>query len=238
MKRKKTVDPNQLELALLFSPDTERRHETDAVTRPAAPHSPVSIPVRANHTLAEQALPPASEGVPESKFQPEPGPEFEAASEEALQAVIQEPRLWSESGWTARVTMNDNSDGWAVEMTMDGDAGPSLVMPWPKERGSDEPKPLDVTAVATLIKNAAAERRKHEKQLHAMLHKSVKVATRSAMVTVALDISPDEDNATATLTAYDEFAVQLAQVRVAPTFKLNKASAAKWIDSQFRRPER
>lgn len=234
MKRKKTVDPNQLELGLLFSPDTERRHETETVTRSAIPDLSVSTPVRVNDTLAEQALPSEAESSSASM------PEFESAavSEEAAQPAIQEARLWSDSGWTARVTKNDNGDGWAVEMTMDGDAGPSLVVPWPKERGGDEPKSLDVTAFATLIKNAAAERRKHEKQLHAMLHKSVKVATRSAMVTVTLDISPDEDDPTATLTAYDEFAVQLAQVRVAPTFKLNKASAAKWIDSQFRRPER
>lgn len=230
MKRKKTVDPNQLELALLFNPDIERRHETDTATTPATPHSPVSTPVQANDTLAEQA------SLSESEFVSDPG--SEAAWEETPQSALQESRLWSDSEWTARVTKNDHGDGWAVEMTMDGDAGPSLVLPWPRERGGDEPKSLDVTAFATLKKNASAERRKHEKQLHAMLHKSVKVATRSAMVTVTLDISPDEDNATATLTAYDEFAVQLAQVRVAPTFKLNQSSAAKWIDSQFRRPER
>jgi hypothetical protein len=232
MKRKKTVDPNQLELGLLFSPDAESSREAESV--PAAPHLPVPTTVPPD----DQPTEPASESASVPRPESESVLETEATSEEISQPAIQEPRVWSDSGWTARVTKNDNGDGWAVEMTMDGDAGPSLVAPWPRERGDEEPRSLDEAAFATLIKNAVAERRKHEQQLRAMLHKSVKVATRSAMVTVTLDISPDEDNATATLTAYDEFAVQLAQVRVAPTFKLNKATASKWIDSQFRRPER
>ena len=32
-------------------------------------------------------------------------------------AVIHEPRLWAQKGWTARVIKNEDDDGWAVEMT-------------------------------------------------------------------------------------------------------------------------
>ena len=31
-------------------------------------------------------------------------------------AKIQEPRLWTGDGWTARVIKNEEDDGWAVAM--------------------------------------------------------------------------------------------------------------------------
>ncbi|MGF6805090.1 hypothetical protein OKW30_000216 [Paraburkholderia sp. Clong3] len=34
----------------------------------------------------------------------------------------------------------------------------------------------------------------------------------------------------------DTFGEQLAQVQVAPSFKLSKASAAAWVENEFRRP--
>jgi len=227
MKRKKTVDPNQLELALSFSPALDSQADTKAEAK--AGTEDVKIVTALAQAATPLPLPPVAETPAETALP--------AASEPA----IQQPRFWSDGGWTARVMKNDHGDGWVVEMTKEDDVHPSLVAPWSmdgSDGGDGRPKALDAPAFGALIKNAAAERRKREQQLHALLHQSIKVATKSAFVTVTLDISPDEDNATATLTAYDEFAVQLAQVRVAPSFKLNKTTAAKWVDSRFRRPER
>jgi hypothetical protein len=40
---------------------------------------------------------------------------------------IQEPRLWSADGWTAKVIKNEDDDGWAVAMTRDGAREPALI---------------------------------------------------------------------------------------------------------------
>lgn len=149
----------------------------------------------------------------------------------------QDPRLWSDAGWTARVVKNEDGDGWAVEMTRDGEAEPAFVGPWTMGRDKKNPKPLDATAFTSLVKSASEVRRRHEQQMQALLHKSVVVAAGAATVTVTLKIVPDEDHSYAMLAAHDEAGEQLAQVRVAPTFKLSKASAAAWIENEFRRPE-
>ena len=43
---------------------------------------------------------------------------------------IQEPRLWRDERWTARVIKNEDDEGWAVVMTLAGEAEPALVGPW------------------------------------------------------------------------------------------------------------
>lgn len=43
--------------------------------------------------------------------------------------LINEPKLWRDKGWTARVIKNEDDEGWAVEMTKDGEAEPALVGP-------------------------------------------------------------------------------------------------------------
>jgi hypothetical protein len=43
---------------------------------------------------------------------------------------VHEDRLWRDNGWTRRVIKNEEDDGWAVEMTQDGEADPALVGPW------------------------------------------------------------------------------------------------------------
>ena len=78
--------------------------------------------------------------------------------------------------------------------------------------------------------------RRHEQSLHALLHKSVFVNADAGRIEVLLDIVPDEDDPYATLSARDENGEQLAEVRVAPSFKLSPASAAAWIEDGFRRP--
>lgn len=149
----------------------------------------------------------------------------------------QEPRLWRDNGWTARVIKNEDDEGWAVEMIKDGESEPALVGPWTMGRDKKNPKPLDAAAFGTLVKTASEVLRRHEQQLHAMLNKSITVSADSTTVNVTLNIVPDEDDPYALLTAHDETGAQLAQVRVAPNFKLNKASASAWIADDFRRPD-
>lgn len=150
--------------------------------------------------------------------------------------AIHEDRLWRDKGWTARVLKNEDDDGWAVAMTLHGEAEPALVGPWTMGRDKKNPKPLDGAAFNTLVKTAAEVIRRHEQQLHAQLHKSVHVSTDDGRVTVTLDIVPDEVEPYALLAALDADGQPLAQVRVSPGFRLHAASAAAWIEGGFRRP--
>jgi hypothetical protein len=149
---------------------------------------------------------------------------------------VHEPRLWRDDGWTALVIKNEDDDGWAVAMTRDGESEPALVGPWTMGRDKRNPKPLDGNAFITLVKTASEFVRRREQQLHATLHQSVVVSTDSGRLTVLLDIIPDEDDPYALLSARDELGEQLAQVRVAPTFKLTRASAAEWVQSGYPKP--
>lgn len=150
--------------------------------------------------------------------------------------MIQEPRLWQDDGWTARVIKNEEDDGWAVEMLMDGQAEPALVAAWTMGRDKKNPKPLDSAAFYTWVKTANEIVRRHEQQLHAQLHKSVHIKVDGAALHITLDIIPDDDDPYALLTACDAAGDQLAQIRVAPTFKLNDQSAENWANDAFRRP--
>jgi len=151
---------------------------------------------------------------------------------------LQEDRLWRDDRWTARIIKNEEDDGWAVEMTRHGDPEPALVGPWTMGRDKKNPKPLDGPAFSTLVKTAAEVIRRHEQQLHATLNKSVTVTARDdRRVRVALAIVADEDNPTATLTAYDDADdSELASVSVSPAFRLTATSAGAWIESGYARP--
>jgi hypothetical protein len=123
-----------------------------------------------------------------------------------------------------------------MRMIKDGEPEPALVGPWTMGRDKKNPKPLDPNAFSTLVKTASEFVRRHEQQLHASLHQSITVTAKSERVTVSLDIVPDEDNPHALLTAHDDSGVQLAQVRVEPSFKLNRSSATNWAEGGFARP--
>ena len=152
-----------------------------------------------------------------------------------LPEKTQEPRLWRNDGWTAQVIKNEDDDGWAVAMTPDGASEPALTGPWTMGRDKKKPKPLDGNAFSTLVKTAREFVRRSEQQLHATLHQSISVAQGTGRVTVCLDITPDDDNPSALLSARDEGDEVLAQVRVSPAFKLNRASALKWVEGGFGR---
>ena len=158
-------------------------------------------------------------------------------AESEASAVINEPRLWRNNGWTARVIKNEDDEGWAVAMIKDGESEPALVGPWTMGRDKKNPKPLDVSAFQTLIKTASEVLRRHEHQLHAQLHKKLTVDGENGPILIGLDIVPDEDDPYATLSAEDADGEQLAKVRVGPNFKLSPASAKAWIADEFRQPD-
>jgi len=149
---------------------------------------------------------------------------------------IHEDRLWSDERWTARVIKNEDDDGWAVAMMLHGESEPALVGPWTMGRNKKDPKPLDVTAFHTLVKTANEILRRHEQQLHADLNRNVTVTVDKRRIRVALAIVPDDEGATASLTAEDEFGEELGRVSVSPAFKLNVHSAQAWVASDFARP--
>lgn len=146
---------------------------------------------------------------------------------------IQEPRLWRDNGWTARVIKNEDDDGWAVAMTLQGHAEPALVGPWTMGRDKKNPKPLDVPAFNTLVKTAAEFVRRHEQQLHATLHQQIAITHNTERLSISLDIEPDEENPSALLRALDASGEPLAEIRVAPSFKLTRASAGAWAEAGF-----
>lgn len=153
---------------------------------------------------------------------------------------ITEARLWRNDGWTAQVIKNEDDDGWAVAMTQDGEAEPALVGPWTMGRDKKNPKPLDINAFNTLVKTASEFVRRSEQQRHAELHQSLEVTARHGgldqRITVSLDITPDDENPFAELSATDDGGDVLAKIKLAPSFKLNRASAVAWIEGGFAKP--
>lgn len=154
-------------------------------------------------------------------------------SPDDIPQLIQEDRLWQDDGWTARVIKNEDDDGWAVAMYKDGETEAALVGPWTMGRDKKNPKPLDAQAFYTLVKTASEVLRRHEQQLRAQLHKSLRVTVDNQAIDLSLDIVPDEYEPYAVLSAHDADGTQLAQVRVPANFKLNPSAAEKWIAGGF-----
>jgi len=151
--------------------------------------------------------------------------------------AIHQDGLWHDNGWTARIIKNEDDDGWAVEMIKDGEAEPALVGPWTMGRDKKNPKPMDANAFRTLVKTATEVLMRHEQQRRAMLHKEVTVQGDDGQdVSVTLDIVPDEFEPYAQLKAFDPYGELLADTKVSAGFKLNKASAERWVASGFDRP--
>jgi hypothetical protein len=155
---------------------------------------------------------------------------------ESTPEPIHQDRVWSDERWTARVIKNEDDDGWAVSMTLHSESEPALVGPWTMGRDKKNPKPLDVSAFNTLVKTANEVLRRHEQQLHAQLNRSASVTLDGHRIRVALTIVPNEDGATASLVAENDFGEELARVPVSPAFKLNVNSALTWAESGFVRP--
>ena len=150
--------------------------------------------------------------------------------EHAVDDEIMEPMLWKKNGWIARIIKNEDDDGWAVEMTCDGETEPALVGPWTMGRDKKNPKPIDVSAFATLVKTANEILARHAQQRRAQLHRSVTaVSAGGARMQVDLDVVPDEDDPHAILTVRDPAGETVSRSRVPANFKLTSESARRWI---------
>ena len=149
--------------------------------------------------------------------------------------LLQEPRLWQDDRWTARVLKNEDDDGWAVAMTLHGHDEPALVGPWTMGRDKKNPKPLDVNAFNTLVKTANEILRRHEQQLHSQLNRTVTITWQGERVRVLLAIVPDDEGASATLRAENTLGETLASAPVPPSFKLTVDSALRWAEGGFER---
>jgi len=144
-----------------------------------------------------------------------------------------EDRLWKKAGWIARVIKNEDDDGWAVEMTRAGDSEPALIGPWTMGRDKKNPKPLDASAFATLVKTAREVILRHEQAAHAQLHKSRTITDdRERRVRVDLDVVPDEDDPHAVIAAFDAVTGEaIASLRVGAGFALTESSAQRFVRS-------
>jgi hypothetical protein len=58
---------------------------------------------------------------------------------------------------------------------------------------------------------------------------------KGARLNVNLDIQPDDENPTASLSAQDAFGEEVARIKVPPSFKLNRTSAVAWVEGGFER---
>ena len=153
------------------------------------------------------------------------------ARKRPLRPEEQDPKLWKGDGWTARILKNEDDDGWAVEMTSDGETEPALVGPWTMGRDKKNPKPIDTSAFATLVKTANEILARHAQQRRAQLHRSVTAVSASgARVRVDLDVVPDEDDPHAMITVFDQAGATVSRSRVAANFKLTSDSARQWVD--------
>ena len=151
--------------------------------------------------------------------------------EQAIRPEDQDPKHWKADGWSARIIKNEDDDGWAVEMTCDGELEPALVGPWTMGRDKKSPKPLDTGAFAVLVRAANEVRTRHMQQLHAQLHRSVTTTAKSGeRIRVDLDVVPDEDDPHAILTVFDETGAVASRSRVRPDFKLSADSARRHIE--------
>ena len=100
----------------------------------------------------------------------------------------------------------------------------------------EKPQAAGHQRLHTLVKTASEFVRRHEQQLHATLHQRITVTAGAARITVSLDIEPDDEHPQAQLSAHDDGGELLAQVKVAPSFKLNRTSAVAWADNNFNKP--
>jgi len=180
---------------------------------------PAAVPARDNRPMNSSVL----NQLPE----PNPGDAPEP---------IHEPRQWRDNGWTAQVIKNDDDDGWAVAMTLQGQVEPALIGPWTMGRDKKNPKPLDTNAFNTLVKTASEVIRRHEQQRHAQLHRHIVVSTDHGRIDVLLDIVPDEDDPHAFLWARDADGNELARFKVQANYRFNTAAAEAWVTSEFQKP--
>ncbi len=158
-------------------------------------------------------------------------PETELEDDATPASDEQDPARWQGDGWTARIIKNEEDDGWAVEMTQDGQSEPSLVSPWTMGRDKKNPKPIDSFSFATLVKTADEVLARHAQARRAQLHRQVNVRLDDgARLRVDLDVVPDEDDPHAILTVRDAADEIVSRTRVSAGYRLSAETARRWLE--------
>jgi len=144
-----------------------------------------------------------------------------------------DPRMWKKAGWIARIIKNENDEGWAASMTRVGDSEPVLVSPWTMGRDKVNPKPLDHSGFATLLKGANDILRRHEAALRARLHRSITCTGETGQrLRADLDIQVDEDDPHAIVSIVDERTGEIVRRgRASASFKLSEAAVRRFVRS-------
>ena len=152
--------------------------------------------------------------------------------EEAVEQTS-DPRKWKKNGWTARVIKNENDEGWAVEMTRDGDSEPILVSPWTMGRDKVNPKPMGHADFNSLVKGANDVLIRHQAALRAKLHRSITCRSASGQRLQAdLDIQLDEDDPHAILNVVDTATGEVVRTgRASAAFKLSEPNVLKFLQT-------
>ena len=149
---------------------------------------------------------------------------------------INEPTLWRQDGWTARVIKNEDDEGWAVEIRKEGLAEPALISPWVMGRDKKNPKPFDQPAFATFVKTASEVLDRSARQRDAALKKKLAIAWEGRWYDVTLEQVPEEYESYAVLSAIDDGGQTVAKFRVAANHKFTRDTANEWVRAGFSQP--
>jgi hypothetical protein len=211
------------------------------VATPAPEPAPIAAPVVETPVVAEVKEPEAVAApivaapvvaeikAPEVK---EPEPEKEPVKE-ALPEIM-EPRYWRKNGWSAKVIKNEDDDGWAVEISKEGLPDPVLVSPWVMGRDKKNPKPFDSPSFTTFVKTASEVMRRAAQQRERELKKSTNSCWDGIWYKIVLEITPDEFDPYATLTATTDDGEIIKKIRVQPNYKFSQAIIDKWVRGGFK----
>jgi hypothetical protein len=193
----------------------------------------VAVPVVSVVLAPVEIAPVVAPMVTVAEKAPEPGPEVKEP-EPIPEPEIMEPRYWKKNGWSAKVIKNEDDDGWAVEICKDGLSDPVLVSPWVMGRDKKNPKPFDSPSFTTFVKTASEIMRRAAQQRERQLKKSVSCCWDGVWFKIVLEITPDEYDPYATLSATNDEGEVVAKIRVAPNYKFSQAVADKWVRGGFK----
>jgi hypothetical protein len=141
-------------------------------------------------------------------------------------------------GWTAEIVRNLDGDGWAIEMTRDGDEAPVYVAPWIMGRNKKDPKPLKEKDFLSWVKSASEFLQRRQRQIRTNHRRSIDVFDQDGEpVRVIFDVEPDDYDPRGTLVALDKLGVELGRAETEPGFQLTLESAEAWVNGGFEAPE-
>ena len=145
--------------------------------------------------------------------------------------------IWRGRGWTAEIIKNEYDDGWAIEMTPDGQEEPVYMAPWTMGRNKKDPKPLKQKDFISWIKSASEFMARSRFQSQTKNNRNVDVISSSGeRLQVIYDVIEDDYEPTGVLTALDQLGEEVAKTSCNPAFQLTLESAEAWVEGGFEAP--